>query len=88
MQASFLIHRLIQESRCIALDLAHTFGLRCCLIADSDGVYDPDDPNGRLLLGLTGSISELELHTIRSRLTLAYCPKPNAANLRLCGQSG
>jgi DNA invertase Pin-like site-specific DNA recombinase len=42
-------------------------GLRGCLIADRDGVYDPGSPNGRLLLGLKGSISELELHTIRSR---------------------
>ncbi|WP_247776651.1 recombinase family protein [Bradyrhizobium sp. CW1] len=41
-------------------------GLRGCLIADGDGVYDPGTPNGRLLLGLKGSISELELHTIRS----------------------
>ncbi|MFW8610013.1 recombinase family protein [Rhizobium beringeri] len=40
-----------------------------CLIADRDGVYDPGSANGRLLLGLKGTISELELHTIRSRLT-------------------
>src|SRR3954470_23403519 len=44
-------------------------GLRACLIADRDGVYDPGSANGRLLLGLKGTISELELHTIRSRLT-------------------
>lgn len=44
-------------------------GLRGCLIADRDGVYDPGSANGRLLLGLKGTISELELHTIRSRLT-------------------
>lgn len=29
-------------------------GLRGCLIADRDGVYDPGTPNGRLLLGLKG----------------------------------
>jgi hypothetical protein len=40
-----------------------------CLIADRDGVYDPTSINGRLLLGLKGQISELELHTIRARLT-------------------
>ena len=34
-------------------------GLRGCLIADRDGVYDPGSPNGRLLLGLKGTISEL-----------------------------
>src|SRR3954452_14714746 len=41
-------------------------GLRSCLIADREGVYDPGSANGRLLLGLKGTISELELHTIRS----------------------
>jgi DNA invertase Pin-like site-specific DNA recombinase/predicted DNA-binding transcriptional regulator AlpA len=40
-----------------------------CLIADRDGVYDPASINGRLLLGLKGQISELELHTLRARLT-------------------
>ena len=43
--------------------------LHDCLIADRDGVYDPTSINGRLLLGLKGQISELELHTIRARLT-------------------
>jgi DNA invertase Pin-like site-specific DNA recombinase len=38
-------------------------GYKGCLIADNDGVYDPASPNGRLLLGLKGQISELELHT-------------------------
>lgn len=44
-------------------------GYKGCLIADRDGVYDPGSANGRLLLGLKGQISELELHTIRARLT-------------------
>ncbi len=39
-----------------------------CLIGDRDGIYDPSSINGRLLLGLKGQISELELHTIRARL--------------------
>lgn len=43
-------------------------GFRDCLIADCDGVYDPSSVNGRLLLGLKGQISELELHTLRKRL--------------------
>lgn len=43
-------------------------GFRRCLIADGDGVYDPATINGRLLLGLKGQISELELHTLRCRL--------------------
>src|SRR5215831_4582895 len=44
-------------------------GFKSCLIADRDGVYDPATANGRLLLGLKGQISELELHTIRALLT-------------------
>lgn len=38
------------------------------LIADEDGIFDPHDPNDRLVLGLKGIISELELHTMRVRL--------------------
>lgn len=38
------------------------------LIADEDGVFDPNDPNDRLVLGLKGIISEMELHTMKVRL--------------------
>jgi DNA invertase Pin-like site-specific DNA recombinase len=38
------------------------------LLADQDAVYDPTDHNDRLLLGLTGMMSEAELHLLRSRL--------------------
>lgn len=55
--------------------------LRGCLIADRDGVYDPGSANGRLLLGLKGSISELELHTIRSRLTAGLLAKAKRGDL-------
>ena len=37
------------------------------LLADQDGVYDPRDGNDRLLLGLTGIMSEAELVTMRNR---------------------
>ena len=58
-------------------------GLRGCLIADRDGVYDPGSANGRLLLGLKGTISELELHTIRSRLTIGLLAKAERGELAL-----
>ena len=58
-------------------------GLRECLIADRDGVYDPGSANGRLLLGLKGTISELELHTIRSRLTAGLLAKAARGDLAL-----
>ena len=38
------------------------------LIADQDGIYSPQEFNDRLLLGLKGTMSEAELHLIRSRL--------------------
>ena len=38
------------------------------LLADEDGVYDANDPNDRLLLGLKGIMSEMELHIMRNRL--------------------
>jgi len=38
------------------------------LIADEDGLYDGNDPNDRLILGLKGLMSEMELHVMRNRL--------------------
>ena len=38
------------------------------LIADEEGVYEPNDPNDRLVLGLKGTLSEAELQRIRARL--------------------
>lgn len=38
------------------------------LLGDQDGLYDPTDPNDRLLLGLKGTMSEAELHVLRGRL--------------------
>jgi DNA invertase Pin-like site-specific DNA recombinase len=38
------------------------------LLADQDGLYDPVDFNDRLLLGLKGTMSEAELHLLRSRM--------------------
>ncbi len=38
------------------------------LILDEDGLYDPNDFNDRLLLGLKGTMSEAELHFLRARL--------------------
>jgi DNA invertase Pin-like site-specific DNA recombinase len=39
------------------------------LIGDADGLYHPGVFNDRLLLGLKGTMSEVELHLIRSRLS-------------------
>jgi DNA invertase Pin-like site-specific DNA recombinase len=58
-------------------------GYRCCLIADNDGIYDPGSANGRLLLGLKGQLSELELHTIRARMTTGLLNKAKRGELVL-----
>jgi DNA invertase Pin-like site-specific DNA recombinase len=58
-------------------------GYRRCLIADRDGIYDPSTINGRLLLGLKGQISELELHTLRGRLTDGLLNKAGRGDLAL-----
>lgn len=54
-----------------------------CLIADRDGIYDPGAPNGRLLLGLKGQMSEMELHMIRSRLSAGILNKARRGDLAL-----
>lgn len=38
------------------------------LLADPDGLYNPTDYNDRLLLGLKGTMSEAELHIMKSRM--------------------
>jgi len=38
------------------------------LILDEEGVYEPAHFNDRLLLGLKGTMSEAELHILRSRM--------------------
>jgi hypothetical protein len=37
------------------------------LIIDEDGIYDPRQPHDRLLLGMKGTLSEMELSTCRQR---------------------
>ncbi len=59
-----------------------------CLIADRDGVYDPGSVNGRLLLGLKGAISELEMHTLRGRLIAGILSKAERGELALTLPAG
>jgi DNA invertase Pin-like site-specific DNA recombinase len=42
-------------------------GLVSTIIVDEDGIYDPRHPNDRLLLGMKGTMSELELSLFRQR---------------------
>jgi len=42
-------------------------GLVNAILIDEDGIYDPRHPNDRLLLGMKGTLSELELSLLRQR---------------------
>ena len=59
------------------LEVCAVFGT---LLADQDGVYDPNDTNDRLLLGLKGTISEFEPVTMRNRLDRGRLHKADAAS--------
>jgi DNA invertase Pin-like site-specific DNA recombinase len=51
------------------------------LIIDEDGVYDPRHPNDRLLLGLKGTMSEMELSVLRQRANEAMKLKATRGEL-------
>jgi DNA invertase Pin-like site-specific DNA recombinase len=51
------------------------------LIADADGIYHPRDFNDRLLLGLKGTLSEAELHSLRLRLDAGRLSKAKRGEL-------
>lgn len=59
-----------------------------CLIGDRDGVYDPSSANGRLLLGMKGILSEVELHTLRGRLIAGVQNKARRGELAMCLPAG
>jgi DNA invertase Pin-like site-specific DNA recombinase len=58
-------------------------GYKGGLIADGDGIYDPATVNGRLLLGLKGTLSEWERHTMKARLTAGLLHKAERGELAL-----
>ena len=54
-----------------------------CLLGDEDGLYDPRLPNDRLLLGMKGTLSEMELSTLRQRSLEALRLKASRGELFL-----
>jgi DNA invertase Pin-like site-specific DNA recombinase len=58
-------------------------GLVGTIIVDEDGVYDPRHPNDRLLLGMKGTMSELELSILRQRSLEALREKARRGELFL-----
>jgi len=52
------------------------------LILDEDGVYDPNQFNDRLVLGLKGTMSEAELHYLKARLRGGVISKARRGELK------
>lgn len=52
------------------------------LLIDADGVYDPNDFNDRLLLGLKGTMSEAELHFLQERMRGGLMNKAKRGELK------
>lgn len=60
------------------LEVCALFGT---LISDQDGIYDPAQYNDRLVLGLKGTWSEVELHIIKQRLLQGKLQKARRGEL-------
>ena len=58
------------------------------LVIDEDSVYDPGQYNDRLLLGFQGTMSEAELHWLRSRLAGGKLKKAEQGQLRFRPPAG
>jgi DNA invertase Pin-like site-specific DNA recombinase len=56
-------------------------GLVGTLIVDEDGVHDARHPNDRLLLGMKGTMSEMELSVLRQRSLEALKQKARRGEL-------
>ena len=59
-------------------------GLVGTLIVDDEAIYDPRSSNDRLLLGMKGTISEMELSVLRQRSVEAMRQKARRGELHLC----
>jgi len=58
------------------------------LVVDEEGIYDPGQYNDRLLLGFKGTMSEAELHWLRSRLLGGKLEKAQKGQLRFRPPTG
>lgn len=75
------ISRLARSNADVArlMELARITGT---LLIDPDGVYDPADVNDRMLLGLKGTMGEVELHVMAGRLQEAKRAAARRGELR------
>lgn len=68
--------------------LVELCGLFGTLIADAERLYDPNTYHDRLLLGLSGMMSEAELHHLKQRLHAGERHKAERGELRLALPAG
>jgi DNA invertase Pin-like site-specific DNA recombinase len=75
------ISRLARSNADVArlMELARITGT---LLIDPDGVYDPADVNDRMLLGLKGTIGDVELHVMAGRMQEAKRAAASRGELR------
>ena len=76
------VSRLARSSR-DGSRLIELCALTNCLVIDDDGVYEPNNINDRLVLGLKGTISEYELHRIKTRMLQGKLHKAQQGQLRV-----
>ena len=77
LEVSRLARSSAQLSRLLEL-----CGLFDTIVADDDGIYDLTDINDRLILGIKGTMSEMELHFMSSRMLGAKKIKAEKGELR------
>jgi DNA invertase Pin-like site-specific DNA recombinase len=63
------------------LEICAIFGT---LLGDTEGIYDAKNFNDRLLLGLKGTMSEAELHILKTRMLHGKQAKADRGDLHLC----
>ncbi len=81
MVASLEVSRLCRNSSDWAR-LLEICALTDTLIMDEDGIYDINDFNDRLLLGLKGTMSEAEMHFLYSRMRGGMISKARHGELK------
>ena len=62
-------------------DLFEECAIHDTLLSDEDGVYNANDLNDRLILGMKGMMSEMELYTMKNRLERGRRHKDERAEL-------
>src|SRR5262249_32897413 len=73
----------LARNRTVGYQLLDLCGSRSGLVGAQDGIYAPATANGRLILGLKGLISELEIHTLHARLMAGVLKKARRGELAL-----